>query len=487
MSATPYDEVAYPSHPFQLTHPRRLAVPAVLFGLPFKPVEGARVLEIGCGEAGNIIPMALANPGAEFVGFDLAASAIDAGQAVVDDLGLANIRLETRDILQPGTDLGRFDYIIAHGVYSWVPEPVREAMLRLIQSCLAPDGLAFVSYNALPGCHLRMIIREMVMYHLRGVEGFDNRVAGARQFLQLYIDNAPDDDPTAFTIKTYCRGMLERDPRVLFHDELGEVYAPFYLHEFVRDAEAHGLQFLSESEGHWWREELFPSSRGRAVIEAVGSDPAEVHQYLDFLAARLFRQSILCRADRTVSRTVDYACVRQLWISGPARASEPDPDLVSDASVRFDLTGSAAIALDHPGLKQALFRIGSAWPRAVAVAELPDEPEVNEGLLQLFTAGHLDLAASATPGPDAAGERPLASPLALRQLAHGLSTLCTLDHTMVAFEDEPSRAFLRLLNGARTREELAEALTNDGRGAGEAMAIVKAQLEGLARLGLLMA
>ncbi len=107
--------------------------------------------------------------------------------------------------------------------------------------------------------------------------------------------------------------------------------------------------------------------------------------------------------------------------------------------------------------------------------------------MQLFTAGHLDLVASATPGPDAAGERPLASPLALRQLAHGLSTLCTLDHTMVAFEDEPSRAFLRLLNGARTREELAEALTNDGRGAGEAMAIVKAQLEGLARLGLLMA
>lgn len=486
MSATPYDEVAYPSQPFLRTHPRRLAVPAALFGLTFKPVDGARVLEIGCGEGGNLIPMALAYPQAEFLGFDLAATAIAAGRAVVDDLGLRNIRLETRDILQPGADLGEFDYIISHGVYSWVPEPVRKALLGLIQTCLAPDGLAFVSYNALPGCHLRIMIREMVMHHLRGIEGFDNRVAGARQFLQLYIDNAPNEDPTAFTIKTYCRAMLDRDPRVLFHDELGPVYAPFYLHEFVREAEAHGLQFLAESEGHWWREELFPSSRGRAIIAAVGSDPADVHQYLDFLTARLFRQTIVCRAERAVDRTVDYDRIRKLWVAGSVRTADPDPDLTSRASVRFELPGGAAIGLDDPNLKQALYQIGKAWPRAIAVSDLPDDPEVSEGLLQLFTAGHLDLTAGPTPGPDAAGERPRASPLALRQLSQGLSVLCSLDHATVSFEDEASRAFLQLLDGARTREELAEALTKQGHEPDAATAIVKAQLEGLASLGLLV-
>ncbi|MFL5297573.1 MAG: methyltransferase regulatory domain-containing protein [Phenylobacterium sp.] len=487
MPATPYDEVAYPSHPFRQTHPVRLALPAALFGLPYAAMATARVLEIGCGEGGNIIPMAVSYPGATIVGFDLAASAIAAGQSVIERLGLGNIRLETRDILDAGAELGQFDYIIAHGVYSWVPEAVRDGVLRVVQDCLAPEGLAFVSYNALPGCHLRMLIREMVMHHLQGVEGFEARVAGARAFLQLYIDNAPDDDATCLTIKAHCRSMLERDPHVVFHDELGPVFEPFYLHEFVAAAAGRGLKFLAEAEGLWWREELFPSSRGRAIAGLVGADPVKMQQYMDFVAARLFRQNILCRAERDVDRRVDYRRVRGLWASGPARTADPDPDLVSSAPVRFELAGGAAIAMDDPKLKQALHRIGQAWPSAVAVADLPDDPDVDEGLLQLFTAGYVDLTVSATPFAVTPGERPIASPLARLQLSQGQSTLCSLDHTLVAFEDEPSRRFLGLLDGARTRDELAQAMAEDAADGETAADLVERQLTGLARLGFLVA
>ena len=486
MSATLYDEVAYPSHPFQQTHPTRLAVPAVLFGLPFAAMENARVLEIGCGEGGNIIPMAVSYPNARFVGFDLAATAIAAGRSMAEALNLRNLRLEHRDILDCGSELGQFDYIIAHGVYSWVPEPVREGLLTLLRATLAPEGLAFVSYNALPGCHLRVMIREMVMHHLRGVTGFEARLAGARQFLNFYIDNAPDDEPTAYTVKTYCRSMLERDPRVLFHDELGEVFQPFYLHEFVGDARRHGLEFLADSEGSWWREELFPSSRGKAVIDLVGSDPIRVHQYLDYLTTRLFRQSILCRAERTVDREVDYRRIRKLWIAGAATAADANPDLTSAAAVRFELADGAAIALDHPALKQALFQIGQAWPRPLPVADLGDDLDVDEGLLQLFTAGHLDLTAGPGAVAGVVGDTPTASPWARLQLARGLTTLCTLDHATVTVEDEPSRAFLTQLDGAHTRHDLALALADETRDREAAMAIVDAQLKGLARLGLLV-
>jgi SAM-dependent methyltransferase len=487
MAPTLYDEVAYPSHPFRQTHPDRLALPAALFGLPYAPTAAARVLEIGCGEAGNIIPMAVSYPGAAIVGFDLAASAIAAGQQVIARLGLSNIRLEARDILEVGAEFGQFDYIIAHGVYSWVPEVVRDGVMRVIRACLAPDGLAFVSYNALPGCHMRMMIREMVMHHLRGVVGFEARLAGARDFLRLYIDNAPDDHPTSLTIKSYCRAMLDRDPRVLFHDELGPVFEPFYLHEFVSHAERHGLKFLAEAEGQWWREELFPSSRGKAVSAAVGSDPVQMQQYLDYFQARLFRQTILTHAERRVDRTVDYRRVRQLWVAGSARAAEPDPDLTSRVAVRFELGAGAAISIDDPALKQALFQVGQAWPRPIPVAELPDDPDVDEGLLQLFTAGHIDLTVGATPMAATAGERPVASPLARLQLAMGQSTLCGLDHTMVAFEDEASRNFLTLLDGSRTRDDLVEALVAGGADRPSAADTVEAQLKGLARLGLLVA
>jgi len=486
MTATLYDEVAYPSYPFPLTHPLRLALPAALYGLSAAPAETARVLEVGCGEGGNLIPLAVSYPNARFYGFDLAPTAIEAGRATIEALGLTNIRLEARDILDGAAGLGEFDYVIAHGVYSWVPEAVREGLLALIHGCLAPEGLAFISYNALPGCHLRMMIREMLMHHLRGVEGFEARLAGARQFLQLYIDNAPDDEPTSFTVKTYCRSMMARDPRVLFHDELGPVFQPFYLHEFAGDAARNGLQFLADSEGPWWREELFPSSRGKAVMGAIGSDAIEVHQYLDYFTARLFRQSILCRAGRSIDRRVDYRRVRSLWVAGAAKTADPDPDLTSEAPVRFELGDGAAIALDHPGLKQALYRIGRVFPMPLAVADLPDDPDVDEGLLQLFTAGHVEFTVGPPPSAREAGERPVASPWARLQLSKGLTSLSTLTHEMVSFEDEESRTFLSRLDGAHTHEALAESLMNPSRDRAAAMAVVATQLTGLARLGLLV-
>ena len=486
MPETLYDQVAYPSRPFQQTHPLRLALPAALFGLAYAPMDRARVLEIGCGEGGNIIPLALSYPGATIVGFDLAETAIAAGRRTVEALGLTNISLRTLDILDAGPALGEFDYIIVHGVYSWVPEPVREGVMRVIGACLAPEGLAFVSYNALPGCHLRLLLREMVMHHLRGREGFEARLAGAREFLNLFIANAPDNDPTAFAIKTYCRAMLDRDPRVLFHDELGPVFQPFYLHEFADEARRWGLDFLAESEGVWWREELFPSSRGKAVNAVVGDDPVALHQYLDFLTARLFRQSILSRTGRSVSRKVEHRRVRGLWAAGGVRCPDPAPDLVTDAPVRFEFAGGAAISLELPALKQSLAAIGQAWPGAVAVADLPDHPDVDEGLLQLFTAGHLDLAVGPPPFATEPSERPRASPLARLQLDDGETMLTSLDHAMVLFEDEPSRRFLALLDGTRTRDDLTAAMAKDGRDPAEVAGLVVNQLKGLARMGLLI-
>lgn len=487
MPETPYDQVAYPSRPFQQTHPARMALPAALLGLPFAPAATARVLEIGCGEGGNIIPLALSYPDARIVGFDLADTAISKGRRVVKSLGLTNIDLRTLDILQADPSaLGRFDYIIVHGVYSWVPEPVREGVMRLIREGLKPDGLAFVSYNALPGCHLRLMLREMILEHLRGVEGFDARLAAAREFLTFYVANAPDDDPTTVAIKSHCQSMLDRDPHVLFHDELGSVYQPFYLHEFVAEAQNWGLQVLAEASGQSWREDLFPSSRGQAVANLVGEDPIGRRQYLDFLTARTFRQSILHHADRQADRAIDQRRVRGLWASAGVRCAETDPDLASPTPLRFEFVNGAAIALDAPALKRTLFAIGEAWPGGVAVADLPDEPDVDEGLLQLFCAGHLDL----TVGPPAfsqeAGEHPVSSPLARLQLDDGATTVTNLDHATIALEDAAVRRFVKLLDGSRSRDELTASVMDEGLDTAEATALVARQLSGLARLGLLV-
>ncbi|MDB5446627.1 MAG: hypothetical protein JWQ97_1944, partial [Phenylobacterium sp.] len=387
---------------------------------------------------------------------------------------------------EAGPELGTFDYIIAHGVYSWVPGEVREALLALVRRSLAPEGLAFVSYNALPGCHVRLLVREMVMHHLRGVEGFEARLGATREFLTLLIENTAEADPMAAAVQAQCRSMLERDPRVLFHDELGPIYEPFYLTDFLAAGARHGLQFVAEAEGVWWREELFPSSRGKAVRRLIGEDTAELHQYMDFLTARLFRQTILCRAEARLDRKVEHRRIRGLWASALAKPIDPEPDLDSLAPVRFELSSKVAISLSEPVLKRALFTLSQAWPQAVSVSSLADHPDVDEGLLQLFTGGHVDLSTGPAPMTTTPGERPLASPLARLHAEHPSGEFCGLDHNFVQIEDEQGRRFVKLLDGTRTRADLAAEMADAGP-PGELAGRIAAYLDRLAHLGLLIA
>ena len=119
-----YDAIDYGGFVHPDSHPGQLAVMGFLHGLTPAPVESCRVLEIGCNEGRNLIPMACAIPGATFVGVDLAAAPITRGLERIAALGLGNIRLIEGDILDLDRSLGEFDYILAHGVYAWVPGPV---------------------------------------------------------------------------------------------------------------------------------------------------------------------------------------------------------------------------------------------------------------------------------------------------------------------------------------------------------------------------
>ncbi len=183
-----YDQVLYPGLPLPQTHPDRLATIAGLFGMSPAAAPNCRVLELGCGDGGNLIPMALTLPGSVFTGIDLAAPAITHGCALIRKLGLDNITLRRLDLMQAGADLGEFDYgvfdyIIAHGLYSWVPAAVRDGLLGLSRRHLAPQGVAYVSYNASPGFGRRRLFREMMLYHAREVEDPMRRVEQGVQLI----------------------------------------------------------------------------------------------------------------------------------------------------------------------------------------------------------------------------------------------------------------------------------------------------------------
>jgi Predicted methyltransferase regulatory domain/Methyltransferase domain len=461
----PHDAVRYPGLAFSNTHPERLAAMAILHGLEPAPVERCRVLEVACNQGANLIPMAYAIPGSEFVGFDLARLPVERGQQRIKELGLKNIRVFASDLLDVGAELGRFDYIIAHGFYSWVPEPVRDRLLALCRELLTPQGIAFVSYNALPGGYVRSMIREMMLYLMHGTENVDHQVGVALGLVHFLLDARAESDPFRRLVEEHLHRMEERRLESTFHDELCDVNQAVHFVEFAQHAQRHGLQYLSEAK-------LPPSAdpgnrpQVREAVEKVApGDIFRQEQMLDFARARKYRETLLCRAECDVSREVSAERLRKLLFSSPVSSSPGK----QDGATVFTLSGGASMESNHPGAVAVLRALEQAWPRALRWAEI--EPrfgtagfELNtEGaalLMRLAAAELIELHGWRAELPQAISPHPKASECSRQEAAvNGQAT--TLFHSMVRFDDPIAHRLFLLLDGSRGRGELAEALKAD--------------------------
>src|SRR5512141_976582 len=225
MEPTAHDAVPYPGLPFSQTHPDRLATIATLYGLAAPPPERCRVLELGCGSGGNLIPMAYVLPGSTFLGLDSAGSAVARGRDQISALGLTNVTLSHVDLLD-ASNLGTFDYVVAHGVYSWVSPSAQGRVLAIASEALAPNGIAYVSYNALPGWHVRNAMREMMQWHVRGIEDPAERISQARGLVRFLGEAAPPRPLFSAILNDTLEHQEKQPDAVLFHDDLAEINEP---------------------------------------------------------------------------------------------------------------------------------------------------------------------------------------------------------------------------------------------------------------------
>ncbi len=244
-----YEALPYPNFSFVQSHPDRLATLGWMFGHVSAPVERCRVLELGCAAGGNLIPLAATLPHAEFVGIDFSATAIASGTADIATLQLTNIRLQQQDIRNVDESFGTFDYIIAHGVYSWVPKDVQDRVLEICAQRLAPNGIAYVSYNTLPGWHARGAVRDAMRYQAQRFADPLIKVQQARALLDFLAESLQASP------STYGAMLLDEALRVrqqpdgyIYHEHLEAVNDPVYFHQFIAHASRHGLRYLAEAE-----------------------------------------------------------------------------------------------------------------------------------------------------------------------------------------------------------------------------------------------
>lgn len=479
-SPTPYDDVPYPSGAFDQTHPRRLATVASLFGLSAPPIASARVLELGCASGGNLLPMALELPGASFLGVDLSARQVAEGQRWIERLGLDNIHLAHGDILHlerlDQLDLapGSFDYIIAHGVFSWVPEPVQERLLERCGALLAPAGVAYISYATYPGCHVRRVARDLMRFHTRAIPSThpSERAAQARAALGFAASAVPK---AAALWSSLLQGELARiqklSDELLLHDDLSELNEPIYFHEFVARASSHGLKYLGEALFADMQDQLY-RPEVRETLRQSG-DRITHEQYLDFLNCRAFRQTLLCREGVPLRLALGPEDVMPLHVHGRAAPVSPAPDIRSEAPERFRNPSGVVVGMGAPLAKAALVHLWERAPQplpfeavlAAARARLGREGEatrdealeLGEALLAAYSGDMVELCREAPRPAWEPGERPAASPLARMQAAEG-TRVTSLLHQNVVLDEPFAHALLQLLDGSRDRAALVEAL-----------------------------
>jgi SAM-dependent methyltransferase len=474
---TLYDEVAYPGRVFSATQPDRLAAIALLHGLGPAPVEACRILELGCGDGTNLIAMAHAWPGTQCVGIDVAERPIERGRARVQGLRLANIRLDCLDVRDVPEDAGTFDYIVAHGLWSWVPSDARAATLRVIARHLAPDGVAFISYLTYPGSHLRNLLRDMLLFHGRDARSAQERVARARELASMLTASPADATGQRAFPRLLATDLADLDDGVLFHDWLADVNVPVTVTEFAAFAAEHDLAFLGEAEYHATRYEHDPdlaAVRG-ALVELEKRSVLLKEQYLDFLRCRTFRQTLLCHAALDHDPMARAERLERVAIASALRPESEEPDIRSRARERFRTPGRKSLETDHPAVKAALVLLGDAWPawipfpellrQARAAARRADADEAADRstlagvLFQCLAANYVEIHAAPVPFTMRPGERPRASELARLALTDGV-LVPTLRAEYVRMDDELGAGLLRLLDGTRRRADLVRGLAS---------------------------
>ncbi|MBT3221698.1 MAG: methyltransferase domain-containing protein, partial [Proteobacteria bacterium] len=342
-----YDAVPYASDAFRQTHPDTLATMATLFGLRPAPTENCRVLELGCAAGGNIIPMAYAQRDCQFLGVDLSAGQIDEGKQTIRKLGLKNIELRQADIRQLDGQVGKFDYIITHGVYSWVPDDARTAIIRLYRHHLAPMGIGYISFNANPGWRMYGMIRQMMLYFSRNAKTPRDRIQRSRDLLTFLEESVPTDQAYSRLLGQALAGLSDQTDSYLFHEYLEDQNDPCYFRDFAYGAAAEGLAYLGES----CLSSMLDRNFGPEIqkfLRARSSNIFELEQHMDFLRNRTFRQTLLCHAEVKLNRNLDTFDPTPYWIRSSARCLPQEPDLHSEAPMDFHLGEDLAITLTDP-------------------------------------------------------------------------------------------------------------------------------------------
>lgn len=529
-SSLGYDAIPYRGQPIPATAPAALALASACFGGPRLALDAPlRVLEVGCGDATNLLALAFFHPGWRFVGVDASGGAIARGRKAAAALGLSNLRLEARALADFATDFADapasdpaddpasdpaapFDVIVAHGLYSWVGPEDRAALRRLVAEALAPGGLVYVGFNALPGWGVRGRVRDALLR--AGVGG----VAEARARLDDWRATLGEPGhPWAALLAEELERARAAPDDYLAHEYLAPHNQPFWLGDVVRDFEAQGLRYLGDADftttgwvdpalraqldtrvGHGapdapassaaspseirddpgCRAQVHSNPGGRDAFRRPGRrprvhpDPVAREEQIDLLLCRQHRAALFARErGESVGRTL----LDEAYLATAVRRRHDPFDVSPGVEEPFDGNRGHELRVRSALTKVALLLLADRYPEGLPLAtvlersrallardrirpEPGDEAKLRDALWALFERSELELRLEAPPLRTEPGPRPEAPALTRWEARHGV-VLTTPLHTALPLEPV-DREIVARLDGTRTVAELVAALAD---------------------------
>lgn len=474
---TTYDQVPYPINSFAQTHPNILEAIGTLFGMTPKPTTNCRVLEIGCASGGNILPMAEQLPQSSFVGIDLSATQIENARKLKEAAELTNVELKQMNILDFDEDQGKFDYIISHGIYSWVPDEVKDKILSICKANLAENGIAYVSYNTFPGWRLKGMLRDMMLFHTAQFQDPTEKVTQAKA-LTKFLAEAVEGEDTAYSkfLSNELESIKKYKDNYIFHDALEVINDPCYFHEFVTKAMKKDLKYLGEAGIGSMLAQLMKKEIA-STLSRITNNIIAREQYMDFVRNRQFRQTLLCHKKVPIERNLNVEMLRNYKIRSRIKPVSEIPVLTDGVEEEFKNQNGASFKATNPLVKAFLQELSSADPeylpfenaleRANRLAadhmDLSDAEQVESNLLmlafRLYCEQMVDFSIHPISCVTIPSDKPEVSKLARIQAANGLPITNRYHHT-VSF-DLLGFKFAQLADGTRDREAIIDALVKE--------------------------
>jgi len=470
-----FDSVPYPSLTFTKTSPERLATQAAVNGMRGADPRECKYLELGCGDGTNLLAHAYMYPESQFLGIDLSQTHIDSANGAIADLGIRNTVFKQMDVMDlRAGDLGQFDYIVAHGLFSWVPESVRQRILEIYSEYLAPKGVGYISYNTYPGCHIRDMMREIIQFHTRDLNEPMKKVNSAVSILKFLGDVTDADSTYQMILREEFEGLIGRAPGNIYHDDLADFNKPFYFYEFVEMLAAIDMQYLSEADVEASNTGTLPPDAVR-VLDTYSSNLIEREQYLDFIRCVRFRSTLFCRDTSVLDRNYLQDHLNEFYIAGRLRTEGPTSAVAGDEEEIFFGPTTEKIKCNHPLTKAAIRYLSEKWTwgvrfselieRSIEMFDLPAEASSERDIartadvvIDLFRAGLFRLRVSPDQCVSEAGQTPRVSAFARWQIERGSPNVMTLTGLKFEHRDDIARLIVILADGTRDRDEIVRAV-----------------------------